>query len=132
MFKKYKLFCLSQLFILLLILLTYSSLHDRIEHTSRLFLPTPPSSLKITDSSATAPFVTLSWEPVKGSFSYHLLIASDPFFKKSVIEHTIPPQFNRYHLDDLGLLPGTYYFKIATIDSRLRQGFYSRPITFQL
>lgn len=64
---------------------------------------------------------TLTWEAVPGALAYRVQVDSTPFFESPTVDRKV----EQSSLDLTGLKEGKYYWRVAAVDARATDGYFS-------
>jgi serine/threonine protein kinase len=70
----------------------------------------------------------VSWKPVAGATSYHLMLAREPAFSPSLVDREV--RDTTLHLK--GLAPGKYYWRVAAVGPDDHEGSFSPAMDFTI
>lgn len=95
----------------------------------RFVLLAPPESPSLEKPEADSKTIQLRWRPIEGIMSYHFQMARDRRFEEFLVDERVgQPSV----LVPTPKVPGLYYVRTSSIDSKGYEGAFSAPQSFEV
>ncbi len=88
-----------------------------------------PANLNWMVSRAEKTSVRFSWNWMKEAKYYHLAVASDRYFSNIIYDN---PKINGTRATVKGMVPGLYYWRVSSVDSRGQESLFSSFRVFRI